>query len=49
MLSKLIKKLRKPEPKPVFRTISDLDLITHSKTQVPMLLVIGTGIKIYMN
>jgi len=48
MLNRLIRKFRKQKR---FTTISDLDLLTHSKTQVPMLRVIKARLVIdyYLN
>jgi hypothetical protein len=48
MLSKLMRKFR-PKAKPRFQTISDLDLITHSKTQVPICRSIRLMVDFYMN
>jgi hypothetical protein len=39
----------KKKVKPVFRTISDLDLIKESKTQVPMYLIVKTKTFLFLN
>ena len=46
MLNRLIRKFRKQKR---FMTISDLDLITHSKTQVPICRSIRIMVDFYMN